>query len=248
MSNIILHIPHSSINIPSNIRLQFCLSDPDLDSEILKMTDHYTNELFDIESADKIIFPVSRLVLDPERFADDNLEPMSKIGMGVVYNQTSDLKSLRHNITKEDKELLINTYYHPHHEKLNKACKNFLNNGKECLIIDCHSFPSKSLPYELKANGNLKRPEICIGTDSFHTSKQLENKIYKLFKDLGYDVSINEPFAGSLVPMEYYNKNNRVQSLMIEVRRDLYMNELTGEKSSNFNKVKKDLNLILSSL
>lgn len=248
MKHLILHIPHSSTYIPDNIREQFCLYDNALNDEILKMTDHYTDELFDIKYAKKIIFPVSRLVLDPERFTDDNLESMSKIGMGVVYTNTSSLTLLRKNISKAERESLIGQYYKPHHDNLNKACQECLDCNRECLIIDCHSFPKIPLTYEVEANGNLSRPEVCIGTDSYHTSKELIDKVYSLFKDKGYDVSIDTPFAGALVPMQYYKKDKRVQSLMIEVRRDIYMNELTGEKNGCFDKLKSDLNNILKQL
>lgn len=44
------------------------------------MTDAHTDRLFDIDEAGKIVFPVSRLVVDAERFSDDRLEPMAERG------------------------------------------------------------------------------------------------------------------------------------------------------------------------
>ena len=46
------------------------------------MTDHYTDELFHEPNDDvrRLLFPVSRLLVDPERFADDELEPMTAVG------------------------------------------------------------------------------------------------------------------------------------------------------------------------
>ena len=52
--------------------------------------------------------------------------------------------------------------------------------------------------------------------------------------DHGFRVGMNRPFAGALVPNAYYGRDQRVQSVMIEVRRDLYMNERTGEPSPHF--------------
>ncbi len=82
---IALHIPHSSKEIPPDVRRSFVLPDSELETELIRLSDSYTDELFDCKLATKIIFPVSRLVLDPERFVDDANEPMSKFGMGVVY-------------------------------------------------------------------------------------------------------------------------------------------------------------------
>jgi N-formylglutamate amidohydrolase len=78
----ILHIPHSSHIIPENLREQIVLSDADLTAELTLMTDAFTDELFSLPRTTTIRFPVSRLVVDVERFPDDAQEPMSKVGMG----------------------------------------------------------------------------------------------------------------------------------------------------------------------
>ena len=86
----IFHIPHNSTTIPDKIRDQFYLTDKELDKEILLMTDHLTLDLFKSAASDNDVileFPVSRLVLDPERFLDDQKEIMNKVGMGVVYKK-----------------------------------------------------------------------------------------------------------------------------------------------------------------
>lgn len=50
------------------------------------MTDMYIDELFEYVKASEIIFPISRLIVDPERFLNDSKEyNMAKIGMGVIY-------------------------------------------------------------------------------------------------------------------------------------------------------------------
>jgi N-formylglutamate amidohydrolase len=50
---------------------------------------------------------------------------------------------------------------------------------------------------------------------------------------------VNRPFAGALVPNAYYGQDQRVQSVMIEVRRDLYMDERTGESSPHFSAMQR---------
>lgn len=56
-----------------------------LDSEILKLTDRYTDELFSNTTDIIIIALFSRIFCDPERFADYSMEAMAKFGMGVLY-------------------------------------------------------------------------------------------------------------------------------------------------------------------
>ena len=95
MSNILIHIPHSSKKILAKYRDQFSLSDFELADEILKMTDHYIDDLFDIPGCIFQYNSMSRLVMDPERFRDDKDELMSREGMGLAYIRTSAGKTLR---------------------------------------------------------------------------------------------------------------------------------------------------------
>ena len=93
----VLHIPHSSTAIPTDIRAAISLSNAALDNELLVMTDWFTDEIFSSEKLEipATTFPVSRLVVDPERFVLDADEPMAKVGMGVIYNKTSHGEILR---------------------------------------------------------------------------------------------------------------------------------------------------------
>ncbi len=54
------------------------------------MTDAHTERLFHVEGASRIVFSVSRLLVDPERFADDGKEQMAERGMGVIYTTTAN--------------------------------------------------------------------------------------------------------------------------------------------------------------
>lgn len=244
----ILHIPHASLSIPADIQPSILLSDADLQSELIKMTDAYTDELFvaDSAKAQAVVFPVSRLVVDPERFLDDNQENMAERGMGVIYTRMSNGRRLRHPPTIEEREALINRYYRPHHQKLEDLVSTVLKNFGKCMIIDCHSFPSTPLRYE--DDQNPDRPDICIGTDSFHTPQWLEAKVTKSFDRLGFSVEINRPFAGSIVPMKHYQKESRVLSIMIELNRKLYMDESSGKKNNRFDNLRGKLSEFLKRL
>ncbi|MFH1983429.1 MAG: N-formylglutamate amidohydrolase [Pseudomonadota bacterium] len=230
----IFHIPHASTVIPAEHRAAFLLSDSELGDQVLCMTDHFTDELFNLpdRSVQRIVYPVSRLVLDPERFLDDAQEPMAKKGMGVIYEKTVDGRLLRDKPTEKERAELLERYYHPHHQKFTEAVDHVLAATGRCLIIDCHSFPDAPLPYEDDQNPN--RPDICIGTDSFHTDEVLSILTFKVFQEVGFSVAFNRPFAGTIVPMKYYRCTKAVQSIMIEINRKLYMNEETDEKLSSF--------------
>jgi N-formylglutamate amidohydrolase len=240
------HIPHGSTKIPDEYRDQFPLTDGELNHEILKMTDSHTLALFGSDTDSDVVFPASRLLVDVERFEDDSKEPMAAQGMGVLYSRTHDQKQLRRELSNEEREELLAKYYRPHHELLEQKVDEALDAEGQVLIIDCHSFPSERLPYEIGEEGD--RPEICIGTDSFHTPPGLCDIAVKCFADAGYSVEVNLPFAGALTPLKHYGKEQRVKALMIEVRRDLYMDEATGEKNDNFKVVRSIVQMTIENL
>jgi N-formylglutamate deformylase len=244
--SVVLHIPHASKHIPDEYLKYFTLSKRDLQFELLKMTDHFTDEIFDITNKNihQIKFPISRLLVDVERFEKDELEPMFKVGMGCVYEKTHNGNSLKN--VKHIKDELISKFYKIHHQHFSKIVDAKLKEKNKVLIIDCHSFPEFPLPYEL--NQAVDRPEICIGTDSFHTSIKLELLFKKLFKKFNFTFKINKPFKGSIVPIKFYNKDKRVQSIMIELRRDLYMNEMTGTKKNKFQLLKSTISNIINDI
>jgi len=225
---VIFHIPHDSTVIPSEVRDQFVLDEKDLSRELIKMTDRHTYDLIvGILPASQIVkFPVSRLVVDVERFESDYDEYMAARGMGVIYKTTHELKPLRRHLLPAEREHLLSKWYRPHHELLTVAVDKALNEFRRALVIDVHSFPSLPLPYETDLTAY--RPEICIGSDSYHSPGEVVHAMSRSFESHGFEVGINTPFAGAMVPAKHYKKDERVQAVMIEIRRDLYVDENTS--------------------
>jgi N-formylglutamate deformylase len=204
------------------------------------LTDKYTPELFSgiaTFGGLAVVNNHSRLVVDPERFENDKEEVMSSMGMGAIYTKTASQLMLRKDLSPTEREELLSAYFRPYHEKLEQEVKKVLEQFDRCLIIDCHSFPSKPLPYEL--DQSMGRPDICIGSDPFHSPKEMITSVISFCKAKEVKVTINKTFAGTFVPQTYLKKDRRVSSTMIEVNRSLYMNERTGDRSGQFFQTKK---------
>jgi len=232
------------MTIPSERRDSFLLSNEELDDELLKMTDHYTEALFSKVNGVSLVFPVSRLVVDPERFENDAVEPMTRKGMGVLYTKTHDQRVMRLPGATE-RQALLDQFYHRHHRALTDLVDAHLDQQGTALIIDCHSFHSQPLPYQDATNASLF-PQICIGTDPFHTPTSLRDALLVAFAEEGFTVGLNHPFAGTITPLKHYQSDRRVQSIMIEIRRDLYMCEDTGERSPAFTAVRDMLGSLIN--
>ena len=144
--------------------------------------------------------------------------------------------ALRRAITQEQQRLLIAKWYVPHHRRLANVANAILNQYGRALLIDAHSFPSKPLPYE--TNQGQDRPDICIGTDEFHTPKALEAAFLDAFAVAGFNVRCNFSFEGALVPLEHYRTDARLSAIMIEVNRSLYLDETTGLGNTRFDEIR----------
>lgn len=243
MKKIILHIPHSSTTIP--FYDGFTINTEQLEEELLLLNDWYTDDLFTHKNAITVLAGFSRIFCDVERFSDDLIEVMSKVGMGVLYEKQDNGNPLR-SLTPELRNRIINEYYIPHHQKLTNAVEQQLQEYGCAVIIDCHSFPD--LPFKRDLNQTPNRPDFNIGTDSFHTSGELLKTAQKFFKDRCLSLNLNKPYSGSIVPMKYYLKNKNVQTIMLEINRKLYLEGSTNRKTANYSNVKNTVNAFITEI
>ena len=237
LAPIVAHIPHCSTLIPHDVRTQILLDDDELARELVRLTDWYTDRLYGFTAnlgASQFINGFSRLVVDPERFVDDAAEPMARVGQGVVYRRTTDGKPLRADDAL-GRQVLIARYFIPYHEAFTALVADTLEHFGRCLILDCHSFPTEPLASE--PDQTPGRPDICLGTDPFHSPAALTYALRTALLEEGFEVEINRPFAGAMVPLAWYGHDRRVASVMIETRRGLYCDESTGSPSGNYDRV-----------
>ena len=243
---LLVHIPHSSTWVPEEYRDQICLDDAGLDTELLAMTDRFTDQLFAQASnygATLFVNRISRLVMDPERFAGDQDEPMSAKGMGAIYTRTSGGGELRtESFSVSDCQAVMDDLYWPYSNAFHNLVTEQLDQFGRCLIIDGHSFPSKALPYE---DDKLARPDICFGYESFHEPSGLVDALEDICRQEGLTTARNEPFSGSYVPVDYFQKDKRVDSIMIEVNRSLYMDERNGIESAYYSQLAEVLKRLI---
>ncbi len=234
---IVAHVPHASTRIPDDVRAEILLSDEELANELVRLTDWYTDELFGWAGqlgAIRFVNRLSRLVFDPERFLDDQAEPMAALGQGVVYWLDTQGRPLR----TPDAQLRrqrIDELYRPYHATLDSVVAQLLGSFGACTVLDCHSFPSLPLPSEIEQAPG--RPDICIGTDAFHTPPDLAESMASAFGAEGFRVRRDSPFAGTFVPGGFYGRERRVRSVMVEIRRGLYMDEVTALRHHDFDDV-----------
>jgi N-formylglutamate deformylase len=212
------------------VRAGLTIDDATLRRELLRLTDWHTEELFAWlggRGATRFVGRLSRLVVDPERFSDPDREPAEASGHGAVYTRTTDGRTVR-DFDRRTRDDLIERFYRPYHAALDAVTAELVTAFGRCTLLDCHSFPSEPLPFDLDRSPD--RPDICIGRDPIHTPRSLPDALADAFREEGFAVAFDRPYSGSMVPSAFQG-DRRLRSVMIEVRRDLYVDESTGEWS-----------------
>jgi N-formylglutamate deformylase len=238
---VVVHAPHGGTAIPTDVRRELLLDDRELATELLRMTDHRTDELarhlVDDVGATAFVNRLSRLVVDPERFLDPAEEPMEAVGMGAVYTLTHDLEPLREP-DGTDRDALVAAYVDPYATALADLVTETVETHGACLIVDLHSYPAERLPYE---QGGERRPAVCIGTDADHTPQVVVEAVERAAAEHELDTDRDTPFAGTYVPLAHLGRDRRVRSVMLELRRDTHVDETTGEPHDGYPRIERFL-------
>ena len=223
----LIHLPHCGTMIPDEHRADYFLSQEKLEENIFQYADLYTDELFEslLTRFGGVKSKYSRLFFDPERFFDDKHESMSRLGLGWFYEKAIlEEIPLRNTKNKE----AIAEYYHKHHKELNDKTQEKLDLYGKCTIIDCHSFSNERYWFH---DQNIELPDICIGYDEDHIDMGLVEILKEEFQS--YNVSINDPYSGSMMPSHF---NNNVKSVMIEINKKLYL-DAENNKTDGFDRI-----------
>ena len=214
----LIHIPQSSVKLIDS----FAITSDDINH----VTDLFTDELFFWAGAEKMIFPLSRLVCDVERLIDD---PLEKDGYGIHTTKTDSGIVYRDN-TDYDRVMSL---YNRWHKLLAKKVLDHSHYTDKVILIDAHSFGVE----QLDSNYSNAIPDICIGSNQ-ETPRLLVDLTISEFQKLGYRISENIPFVGSI-------RVTGAESIMIEVNKKLYLDK-NYQKSSNFSKLSDDIERVLN--
>jgi N-formylglutamate amidohydrolase len=168
---------------------------------------------------------------------------MNAVGMGVLYTHGSRRQVIRR-VAAADRDPLL-AYFADYSDRFTALVDATLAVHGRAVIIDVHSYPEHKLPYELHGEGF--RAPLCVGSEPFHASAALLNAVAESFT--GLETRPNTPFAGAYVPLKHYQTDARVNSVMLEIRRDVYLAEATLEvKPAAFAALQESLQALVDRL
>jgi len=238
----LVNLPHCGLEIPEKYKSDYVLTEEKLNDNVYQYADLYTDELFEplYERFGGVKNNYSRLFFDPERFFDDDQEKMSQLGLGWFYE-----KAILENVPLRDtnNKSKIAQYYKDYHKELAEKVQDRVDRYGSCTIIDCHSFSNERYWFHDK---DIELPDICIGYDEAHVDMEVVDLIKEMFE--GYVIKVNEPYSGSMVPTEYYNKSDNVKSVMLEINKRLYLYDDNKTKNDKFRDIVFKLDMLMTYL
>ena len=189
--------------------------------------------------------------LDPELFAEPlpdwaNQQSVRVAGgLGTVARIVADGQEIYGApLRLQDALDRIELLHRPYHEALSALLQRARRQFGYAVLIDCHSMPSNQM-----TKGGGVRPDFVLG-DRFGTScdPRLTRMVRQTLQTLGYDVHLNRPYAGGYITEHYGSPARGLNALQIEINRALYLDEATLERSEGFERLVKDLAMLVERL
>ncbi len=162
-------------------------------------------------------------------------------GLGTIARVVADGQEIyRHKLSFTEAEARIQELYEPYHDQLRELVADAHHRFGCAVLIDCHSMPSVGGPMDQDAG--LPRADVVLGDRrGTSCSSELTRFVEETFKDLGYTVHRNTPYAGGFTTERYGKPLHGIHALQIELSRALYMDEATLEKKQRFRNLQADI-------
>lgn len=199
-------------------------------------------------------FPIT--FIDPNRACDDMdpaqidgkwpapLNPTAQSvrnGAGLIHTVGADKVPLYHRkLRVAEIAQRMDRYYKPYHDELARLLESAkaLHGRVFHLSFHCMSSVDPKAPHGAEA----VRPDICLGDrDGTTCDTGFRSFVAEQFRRLGYGVAINAPFKGSEILRRYGSPATGTHSLQVEICKRLFMDEPTGERSSSFERLRREL-------
>lgn len=255
---VVMDSPHSGSNYPADLK-ELLAEDIKL-IDIRRTEDAYVDELYEDGIFEqgayylKAEFPrgyvdTNRAETDFDpRFIDgtplSKLNPgeKSRMGKGVCWTLTKTGKPIYdRKFTPQEFQARIEKYHRPYHEEINRMVRDTRDKFGLCYHVNLHSMPSFAEKNHPDAAGSRRADFVISDREGDTCDPAFVSLVAQKLNDMGYSVGINDPYKGAELVRMTGHPNEGLHSLQIEIRRDLYMDEHSLVKNSNFAKLQADL-------
>lgn len=250
---LILSIPHSGKFFPPNFLQQL-----NSNEEVLRHNeDIFVDELlqkaidFGIPAIKMLVSRMfidlnrDRLELDPAMFynyptdKDVLFDKHCRVGFGVVHRINYKRELLYKGLLDyREVEARLKNVYDVYHKELQKIINKCLKKFGFCMVLDCHSMPSKICSIIDDRSGI----DICIGNlFSQSCPQEMSDFLAGQFWNKNYNVEFNCPYSGAYITFNYCQPRKQMHTLQLEINRALYADEDKIQHNDNFWNVADDI-------
>ena len=214
--------------------------------------DNYVNELFRDAPEHgapllEALFP--RSYVDPNR-NEDEIDPSmlaepwptplksgGRIGMGsgLIWRRVlPDIPLYDRKLAVSEVKARIENYWRPYQTALKEAIDQAHGQSGVVYHFNCHSNRTVA-PEGSPEGGGTRRPEMEIGTlDGATCSPDFTALVRDTLESMGYQVEVDGFNKGEHLIRHYSDPAAGRHSMMLEIRKDLYMDEKTIERNDRF--------------
>ncbi|RTZ45566.1 N-formylglutamate amidohydrolase [Candidimonas sp. SYP-B2681] len=190
--------------------------------------------------------------LDPEALDGtwpDQLEPTVKtrLGKGLVWTRLDARTPIYdRKLGIAEVRSRINDYYRPYHDAIAQAIEERYDRFAALWHLNLHSMPNDA--YErLGLQSDRPLADFVLGDrDGTTCEPEFVQLIEDVLRSKGYTVARNDPYKGVQLIAQIGQPALNRHSLQIEVRRPVYMDEITRERNGGFDQLQTDLTALLA--
>jgi N-formylglutamate amidohydrolase len=184
--------------------------------------------------------------IDPADFTEGwvgpaNPSPKTERGTGLIWTRMHGLHEIYDQLPSvSEVKARIENYWRPYHSALAGLIDDAHRQFGCVYHIDCHSMRSQGNKFD--ADGPVVRPDFVLGDRDGHTCEPAFTALVaECLHGFGYSVDINIPYKGAELVRRYSDPAKHRHSLQIEVNRGRYMEEITFEKTVEFDALRDHL-------
>lgn len=187
----------------------------------------------------------NRLELDPAMFynypkeKDIMYDKHCRVGLGVIHR----INFLRENLydgllNYHEVEERLSKIYDVYHERLRQLTEKCLKKFGFCMVLDCHSMPSKICSIIDDRSGI----DVCLGNLFSQSCPQEYSDFFAAqFWDNNYAVQENCPYSGAYITFNYCQPRRKMYTLQLELNRSLYADEMNLCPNDKFGEVAEEV-------
>lgn len=192
--------------------------------------------------------------IDPALIEDapkDGFRPSDKSlrGIGLIRRDVVPEHRIYDRLLSiEEVRARIARYHRPYHDALVNNLEVLRDKFGAVCHIDWHSMKSVGNANTPDGPG-VHRPDFVIGDLHGNAcTPALTEFVAGKLQDLGYSVSVNEPYAGGGVLRRHSDPPRGIHSLQIEINRNLYLDEINVTPTNGFASLCSNLSRLSAAL